>query len=278
VSNRKERAVSRRAKLLQEKGGSLDLLDSWSDSRGGLSSGTFGFDDEDHEIDDEVAIEVDLPSGGVGYRRGGLVSAASNKHGVTSPSSSSSNMSLEDSKASAALNFINTLKADEMGLTSDAGEAADLLEMLTMAGMDDEPSWEDTTLYTKTAGAAAPSAVPSKVPVSSVPAVNTSPAPLPIPPISSPALVTKEQLSAADEELSALADLERELGLDTSDNAAHIKPPTTTTTTTTTTAVANIPSGGSADEEKKKDEDNYDFDDDLEDFEGYLQSLTTSPK
>lgn len=217
VSNRKERAVSRRAKALSEKG---DVDSNLDEDRG--MSGTFGFDDEDHEMDDHVAIEVDLPSGGVGYRRGGLT---------------------EDPKANAALNFINELDGT---LASDGGEAAGLLEMLTKAGMDEsETGWEKDEVAEHTESTENTKTEPSVA-------------------VSNP----KKELSAADEELSALAELEKELGLDM---GATETPPVIPPSVKPSTAPPAAPVS-----ETVKD-DNDDFDDDLEDFEGYLQSLTTSP-
>jgi tensin len=233
VSNRKERAVSRR---LKEKGG---------DSGGGVddqimnSLSSFGFDDEDHE-DDEVAVEFELPSGGVGYRRGQQPNL--------------------DPKASAAIDFINEMTSKNSPKEETGGEAADLMEMLTMAGMDDEVGWVDTAQDTSQTSNSA----------------DQLPTP-PVLPTSSGDGDLVKTVSTGDDELSALADLEKELGLDapspaTTTTSQQQQPPQpglsegqpsaitpTTTTTTTTTS------------------DNYDFDDDLDDFEGYLQSLTASP-
>lgn len=233
VSNRKERAVSRRLKEQKEKGG---------DSGGGVddqimnSLSSFGFDDEDHE-DDEVAVEFELPSGGVGYRRGQQPNL--------------------DPKASAAIDFINEMTSKNSPKEETGGEAADLMEMLTMAGMDDEVGWVDTAQDTSQTSNSA----------------DQLPTP-PVLPTSSGDGDLVKTVSTGDDELSALADLEKELGLDapspaTTTTSQQQQPPqpglsegqpsAITPTTTTTTS------------------DNYDFDDDLDDFEGYLQSLTASP-
>mmetsp|Transcript_19706 Transcript_19706/g.23444 ORF Transcript_19706/g.23444 Transcript_19706/m.23444 type:complete len:740 (+) Transcript_19706:67-2286(+) len=207
VSSRKERSNARRMKAQQEKGEDEVL----NPTLNGVSS--FGFDDEDHDEED-VAVEFDLPSGGVGYRRG------------------------VDPKTSAALDFIADMESPTPPLVDKHEEAADLLEMLTVAGMEEGEDWVDTTNH----------------PIS----------PPPAPVVSEASQVVSEPTGglAVDDELSALVDLEMELGLgSTTDTTAGVVESSETTSKPPVSAPAD-----------------YDFDDDLDDFEGYLQSLTSTDK
>jgi hypothetical protein len=248
-------------------------------------------DDDNVDFDDDsgsgVAVEFDLPGGaGMGYRKsqmnptGDVPSSTDGAAGSSSAGSEPGSGGVTD-----ALDFIARLgidsptsSAERAGTASsggggDSGVGSSLLDQLAAVDDDDDDllggsdaGWvdaePDSHSPTNTVSSLAPMPSESKEAPAATPSAATTATATTIATSSSGANeASTPQTAEVDHELLALEELEKELGVGLD---ADAPPPALLSTTPTSSAGQETAPATSTTDEM----------DDLEDFEGYLASLT----